>query len=409
MARIWSTGFELNSTTANVEFTAFGTGQTIQTGTVRSGTYAGKISGMTTSISCGFLYEFLSAAANGPYWGRAYFNFSTFPSAENTIMGFRAAANMGSPGPCRVSIDSSGVVRLRNTTTLIGSPSSALNLNQWYCFEIKHDGTAASGSQILELYIDQSLIASASNLTISPTNAQSLVVGGNLNAEAQTTGVWYIDDIAINNSTGSFQNTYAGQGKIIHLKPNATGDANAWPTQVGGTAGSANNYTRVNEVTPNGTTSTNASNTLNQEDFYNCDDSGIGASDTVNLVAIGVSYKAGSISSNSTFKVEVKKTSGGTVSQGTAITPNTTSFLTNSNSVPDNSTLILYQDPDSSNWTKSTLDSMQIGMKITTGNTNNAIVTTLWALVDYTPSVGSSVIPNKIIQVNQSVNRANTY
>jgi hypothetical protein len=99
-----------------------------------------------------------------------------------------------------------------------------------------------------------SAFASSSTRSLS-SGIRQFLLGGNLNSEAQTTGDWFFDDLAINDNTGSFQNSYPGEGKIIHLKPNAAGDSNGFSVQVGGTVGSSNNYTRVNEVTPDDATS----------------------------------------------------------------------------------------------------------------------------------------------------------
>jgi hypothetical protein len=318
------------------------------------------------------------------FYLRAYVNFATLPSAENKILGFRASGGFGVP-QTNISIDNTGALRLyNNTTTQIGSASSPLSTGQWYRIELKIDKTPAGGSQIVEAKIDGVVFATASNLTVN--QAQSIVIGGNLNSEAQTTGNWFFDDIAVNDSTTSNQNTYPGPGHIIHLKPNAAGDVNGFLVQVGGTAGSSNNFTRVNEVTPNDATSYNASAALNAEDLFNCDDSGIGSSDLVRVVSVGVRM-ANLVSADATaaIKLEIEKTGSGTKSQSADIIPNSTSFATNAAANPRNYPLTTYQDPDGANWTQTTLDSMQIGYIEDVANTQSIAISAIWALVDYLP------------------------
>ncbi|HSX31229.1 MAG TPA: hypothetical protein VLE99_04895 [Candidatus Saccharimonadales bacterium] len=387
MARVHQSGFELNSTTANVEWNLFGTaGTTITSGAARSGGFGLRISSLTSGTQAGAVYKWLSVAGTGPYFFRAYVNVQTLPSGSNHIMSFNSGT--GTPGAsplCKITLESNGTLILRNQSgTQIGSASSALSTGTWYMLELKTDTTAASGSRVIEGRLNGSVFATTS--TGTQTNSLAVSVGGNMDAEAQTTGEWWFDDIAVNDSTGSFQTSYPGDGKIIHLKPNAAGDANGFATQVGGTAGSTNNYTRVNEVPPDNTTSYNQSGTLNTQDMFNVDDSGIGSADTVNVVMVGIRIRNDVADAALTIKAQIEKTSGGTIAQGSAIIANQTSFGTNQTTTPHNYTLVTYQDPDSGNWARSTLDSMQIGYKITVAGTNNILVTNVWAIVDYTPS-----------------------
>ncbi|HSX05666.1 MAG TPA: hypothetical protein VLF69_04315 [Candidatus Saccharimonadales bacterium] len=387
MARVHQSGFELNSLTANMEWSVIGAaGTTITSGAARSGTYGLRISSMTSATQAGVLYKWLAVASTGPYFLRTYLNVQTLPSASNHIISIGSSSGtVGGSPQCKITLESNGTLILRNQSgTQIGSASSALTTNTWYMVELKTDTTAGSGSRIIEGRLNGSVFATTSSGT--QTNSLSFSVGGNLDAEAQTTGEWWFDDIALDDSTGSFQTSYPGSGKIIHLKPNATGDANGFATQVGGTAGSTNNFTRVNEVTPDGLTSYNQSGTLNAEDLFNCENSGIGSGDTVNVVMVGMRMRNDTADATMAVKCEIEKTSGGTIAQGSAIISNQTTFQTNQNNTPHNYTLVTYQDPDSSNWTQTTLDSMQIGYKVTTANVNSMEVSTVWATVDYTPA-----------------------
>lgn len=390
MARVFQEGFEFNSVTANpANWTSIAGSPTLSTTTVRSGTYAGQITSLVSATAKGWVKKWLGTTAAGPFWGRAYLNVATRPSASNHIMSFNSAS--GTPGnseKCKITLEADGTLILRHADgTAIGSASAVLALNTWYQVELKMDATGAGATDILEARLDGTIFATSSVQTL--TNAFAFSVGGNLDLEAQTTGDWFFDDIAVNDNTGSFQTAYPGSGKIIQLRPNATGDVNAWLNTAGG-AGDANNYTLVDEVTPDNATTRVQSGLLNSEDLYNCDASGIGASDTVNVVAIGGRFRNDVADTLTAFKFEVEKTSGGTKTQSAAIIPNTISWNTNATAEPRNFPIVTYQDPDSASWTQSTLDTMQIGVTDSAININKIQLTTVWASVDYTPAVAGT-------------------
>lgn len=405
MARAHSSGFELNSTATNVEWSVVGTGQTIvssvTSGTVRSGTYCGKVSGMTTGTPCGFLYKWLAATATGPFYLRTALYIHTLPSASNHIISFNGASGtVGSTSRSKITLESNGTLILRNGAgTQIGSASAALTLNTWYYIELQHNAANAGATDILEARINGSVFATDATQTLSNVFAYS--IGGNMDSEAQTTGEWYFDDTCVNDNTGSFQNSYPGDGRIIHLHPNAAGDNNAFTVNVGGTAGAANNYTRVLEITPDDATTYNGDVLSGDIDDFNIDNtpSSIGSSDTINVVHVGVRYNAAVAAAEASFQVRTKKISGGTVNSSTAITPISTGWATNANAVPHNYPTTLYQDPDSSNWTKATLDTAQIGYNISTTNTNAADISTIWMLIDSTPVAGPSLTTGSTVMM----------
>jgi hypothetical protein len=390
MARIDVQTFDANSTTANILGGDIFSGATISTTHARTGTYAMRVSSLASTVAQGYLKKWLGSTAAGPYYLKFGIYVVTLPSSSNTIVQFNGASgSLGTTARCYITLESNGTLILRNATgTQIGSASAAINDSTFHVVELKHDGTPASGSRIIEGRLDGSVFATSS--AQSQGNPLAYSVGGNLASEAQTTGEWWIDDVALNDSTGTAQTGYPGLGRQLYLVPNAAGDVNSFATQTGGTAGAGNNFTRVNEVPPNDATSFNGSSTLNQEDLFNVTDSGIGASDTVNAVLVGIRVRNNTADVTSAIKAEIEKTGSGTISQGTAIIPNTTSWNTNGTSTPRNYTLVLYKDPDGTDWTQTTLDSMQIGYKLTAVGVNRVEVTAVWAVVDYTPSGGQT-------------------
>ncbi len=390
MARLYQDGFEFNSLSnsgnLNSWTTVSATGLSITTAAARSGVYGLRVSSMTSATVACVLYKYSSTLLNGPLYARGYLNIQALPSASNTIMNFSGSSLVNTTVRCSIMLTSNSTLSLMNDTGVqIGSDSPALNVNQWYRIELKTDTTAASGSRVIEASIDGVVFATSS--AQSHSGSFSCTFGGNLAAEAQTAGEWWWDDICINDSTGSYQNSYPGSGRIIHLRPNATGDANGFLAQVGGTAGSTNNFTRVLDITPNDATDYNASPTQGAEDLFDCDASGLGSTDTVNTVLVGARFTdLVAADATAALQLEIMKTSGGTKQLSATRIPNITSWQTNGNSAPRLYPLVTYTDPDGAVWTPAMLDSMQIGYIISTAGTSSIAVSAVWASIDYTPA-----------------------
>lgn len=404
MARLWSSGFELNSATTIEMSSNASAPVTVQSGTARSGTYAVRVTGLASGTGASWGYQYLSSEVASNLYYRFYFRAATFPSVENRIILFNDTASASGP-TVYLSVDNSGVLRLYDEDGQI-TGTTTLSTNTWYNIEIHINTVPAGGSHVVEARVDgAAAFATSSTRNIAATNLPFwFLIGGNMGGEANTAGDWFFDDLAINDTTGSFQNSWPGEGKIIHLRPDSAGDSNTFATQTGGTAGAANNYTRVDEVTPNDATDFNGSNTLNQEDMFNVSDSGINSYDIVNVVSVGGRFRNSTADATTAVRFQIEKAAAGTISQSSSIVPNSTTWRTN---IPGTTVktypITTYQDPDASDWTQSTLDSMQIGYKIQTGGTNRIDVSNVWALVDYTPGtppgtavkdmIGMGIIP----------------
>lgn len=385
MARLLSIGFELDST-SNFQETDSTTGSpSIQSTNIRSGSFAGRIPSLASGAQKGWRVAWSATGGNGPFFTRTYLNVTTLPTIESAFFSVVDAAGFDTTPRINLSIDNGGLLRLyEQTAGAIGSPSSAIGTNTWYRIEIMIDRTGASGSNVLDARIDGVSFASSSTLTIG-AGLLGLNIGGNLKAELNTAGLWDFDDIAVNDASGSFQNTWCGDGKIIELRPNATGDVNTFSAGAGGTAGSANNFTRMQETSPDGNTSYNVATALNNEDLVNVVDSGIGVSDLVNVVHVTGQLTNSTADATTALKFELEKASGGTIIQSQAYIPNSTTYGLPTNTSPRTYPLTLYQDPDGSSWTQATLDTMQIGYKETALGTNHIRVSQVYAMVDYTP------------------------
>lgn len=385
MARLWSSGFELNSTSSDVEWNSSNGSPSIQTSVVRSGTYALQINSLSSGTAKRMRYYISSSVSNGPFFFRQYVRFATFPSAENTFT--QVSSDLGGLR-AKITVDNGGLLRLYDEDGQIGSESSALSVDTWYRIEYQFIRLGNGADATVKATIDGIEFAGATNRQIG-TGLGIYDVGGNLQSEAQTTGNWYIDDIAINNNTGSVQNSYPGAGSILLLRPNAAGDSN----QIGGAV--STNYQNVDDVTPDDVTTTNntVSNSAGDIDDYNIEDTpvAIGSGDTINCVQVGVRFAGGAASSNDSIVARIKASASGTVEESGNITPSSSSYKTNASGDPRNYNLTLYDLPGASTtaWTKTDLDNAQIGFKKSVDSTNGVLVTAIWLVVDYTHVVSS--------------------
>jgi hypothetical protein len=398
MARLYSSGFELNSVTAGMEWGEVTGSPTISSTTPRSGTYKAVISSLSSGTRKAFRHDFASIAE---VCVRVYVNFQTLPSAENRIIALNTGATGYASHQTYLSVDNSGVLKLYNTAFggQIGSSSSALNTNQWYYLEIHHKNAGAT-TGLIEARIDGVGWVSVTGFDVT-SNVRGLVIGGNLNTEAQTTGTWWFDDIAINDVSGSFQNSWAGEGEIIHLRPNAAGDNN----QIGAAAGS-NNYQDVDEVTPDdgSTYRDTQADSAGEIDDYNIDatPAAMDTTDIINCVQVGVRFASAGGSPSDTIVLRVKAAASGTTEESSSgISPTSTTFATNAVSVPRNYPAFPndtnYQTPGTANaWTKSDLDQSQIGFRKSADSTWGVRVSAMWLLVDHKPAAPSTSVKDTI-------------
>lgn len=392
MARLYQTGFELNSATSGMEWQTSTGGFTISSTTVRSGSYAGRAN--PTASTRYMTHTFQSDTINTTYH-RFYLNIATAPGATIDIWQY---LDSGNTVTFSLKMTSGRVLQMVNdisSGTVLAS-SSALSTATWYRVEVKIVDHATTSAQ-MELKIDGTTVASLTGLTG--------VSGGGRFRLGAITGTsspdLFFDDVAVNDTTGSYQTGYPGDGKIIHLRPNAAGDNAAWTAYVGSGA----NWERVDEVTPDDATSGVRSRTTNEVEEYNVDASGIGSSDTVNVVAVGHRVNRSTGATNSTYNVRLKAAASGTVAESSTLTATTTTWRTNdpaSNSASPFA-LVTYLDPDSASWTQSKLDAMQIGLKTVSGSGDRYTqVSTMWASVDYTPSTGPTINVSDTVTTSES-------
>lgn len=386
MARMWTCGFELQSATALVEtqdVNTVGGAPSVSTSIHRGGAASLRV---TPTAGTSYVEHQLTSGVVMRTFHRFYLYIAALPAADCNIFGIGQSGYF--PGMIRLKTDGSLILRDDQTGLDLGSATSALSLGQWYRIEADFNdvtGTITSGVSAFKLYIDGTL---ASDQMCSNINGFSRVRAGALQS-ANSLDI-YIDDIAVNDTTGAAQTGLPGPGTVVHLRPAGAGDNNLFATVVGGTAGAANNYTRVSEVTPDDATSYNstvATGTTTIDDFAvsSPTTAGIGASDAITLVAVGARIGSNATTAAS-IVTRIKGQAAGTVSESASTSVNVNGWSTHKAAVPRLYQLTTYANPQTSTaWTRATLATAQIGYRSNVSQTTARRISTLWALVEYVP------------------------
>ncbi len=569
MGRLYQCGFEMNRLINNVEAlevqdAGSNANHYISSAVVYSGAYAGRLVPLVSGGYPQFRYPLSTTDDQDFVILRFRLYVHAFANVAAKLLDYYTT---GYALRVHIILNTNGSIVLNDEDGTIGTSSAGdIVVDTWYRLELKLDKTGAGGAHIVELKKNGDVLLTSSTRNIS-TNIGYIYNGFDVSA---TAGDYYLDDIALNDDSGSFQNDYPGDGKIIYAFPNKAGDNAQWTRNTGSL-----NYANADDPPFAGgaddATTYNYSNTVNQIDDFNVactqlsytqdfsgvviptgwtafgnstwayngataqetvvgsedpckllytdvvhnknrtvvakvkfdaigtgddrvgitvlgqssdgkgynlvlhgnnalawlndgiawgsntaiapnvgetwwfkaqylngtfsgkawkvgdsepawmitwtitpsdafqysgltgngssatsrctyDDfniitSGLSITDTINVVAVNVRYTCDNASAPASFVVRCKATSGGTVEESAAITPNSTSWFTNSNTVNVMfAPLTMYDLPGASTtaWTASDLDTAQIGYRISTGNTNNVRISTVWMSIDYT-------------------------
>lgn len=252
----------------------------------------------------------LTFAASTTFYVRAFYRFTDLPTSTARIMG----AGTGELSGVFVMLTSGGKLQLWNnqTVTQIGSDSAVtLTTGTYYRVEVMAVLNSSTQVTAVELRLDGTTVASASGLTI--TGVKSTFKIGWTTAPGASK-VLYIDDVAVNNSTGTVNNSWCGDGRVVMLLPASNNSVGLWQSSTGGSIGNA--WDAINNVPPlgvadltvgsdgkqirNALANANASADLTMQTYT---DVGVPAGATINMVIpwvctaapVATSAKAGTI------------------------------------------------------------------------------------------------------------------
>lgn len=390
MARLHSCGFELNSVTDGMECADWnGAGATIVNSSLRGdGEYCMKILNPATGTRTGCAIKYVSSALDR-YFIRFDFKLTTAPNVLTTIAVAGNQAAVGTTGAenVRIRLKTDGALEVFDVgAAAVLHTTSALSTGVTYCLEYFVSSQEGGGSNQVKFRIDASEVLSSTNRSYS-TDEHTLKLGANLNGEACTTGEWYFDNVAINSEAGTAQNSWPGEGAILHLYPNAAGDFTEGTSGTGGTG-----YDDIDESpTPDDDTSywklVDPSSSSTDADRLDVNVEAFpGSADSITLVQVGHRVMPDTLSPMSVVD-RIKGQASGTLLESATVSITGAVYVTHDDTAGTQQyKLTAYTNPqDGAAWTSTTLGTMQIGMRAPDA-TPDVRVTSLWALVDYVPS-----------------------
>lgn len=154
-----------------------------------------------------------------------------------------------------VRLSSTGGLSITRNGTLLASASTTLAANVWYYLEFK--AKIANSGGVAELKVNGSVVATFSGDTQNSANAYANMF------ELHSCYKNFFDDLYFLDSTGSTNNDYLGDKKVVTRFPNGNGATNQWTAN-----GSASNYQCVDESPPNNDTDYVSDGTVNDVDLY---------------------------------------------------------------------------------------------------------------------------------------------
>lgn len=221
------------------------------------------------------------------YGGYAYKNFSGISEGYFKI-GWQISSNY----------DYTKTIRFRNGTTelftlglstinnkfnilvggsVVATGSFIYAINTFYLLEF-HIKIADTGG-LIQLKVEGNLDIDYSGDTQpgAATTIDNLYLSTNYN-QATGAAFVYFDDIAINDTNGTVDNSWCGEGRIEYRTTNAAGDINQLTPSAG------NNFECVDELAQDGDATYVEGSTVDNRDLYNLAASGLAAGSTINRV-----------------------------------------------------------------------------------------------------------------------------
>jgi len=330
-----------------------GTAPIVQSAVKRSGNYALKIPNTSEQqLVYGGWETYPSESCV-----RFYLYVETAPDEEAKLFVYE---NVNYDNVCEVKLTPDRYLKLYNnltgTPSLIGTSTTQLALNTWYRIDVyvKIDSTAGA----LKLRINGVEEISSETENTGTDNLDGFYFGISV-ATALGEGVYYFDDIAVNN-TGN----YIPDGKIVCLLPNGNGEGD--PLDVG-------SYQDIDETPISEADTaqfTGTGDVYRVFDFENCADKGIEG--TINAVQVKTWIKRGA-GGPTTFYVREKDNG---VYYDTEISLQTDYYMRGSP--------VRLTRPGGGSWTTAVLDAYMAGMRKGSGGQD---MINAWEgiMVDYTP------------------------
>lgn len=233
MARIFTCGFEENNVLETMWTTVAIGSPTIQSTTKGSGTYAARFNQGAGGASHGISRSLSAADTAGTYSLEFWLRVADFPDTLPQSLFIWGNTNSGATGsgPIHVRLTTGPKLQIRNVLTATNTDgTTTLSINTDYHVSLKVVlGDSPNGS--VELRLDGAVEASQTSTdTLESTfGFQKFFVGLMAGGEVASANYdIFIDDLRINDETGTFETGYPTVGSKIALVKPASDNTVAW-------------------------------------------------------------------------------------------------------------------------------------------------------------------------------------
>lgn len=351
-----------------------GTGASLSTTTVRTGTYALRVNKSGANQAYLRVYAGWNAdgtingsVSNATSYVQFWFRYATKPASNSEIIFLQ---NTTTDANAALSLTSAGKLQIFDwniaTPTSLATGSATLSADTWYNIRVK---TVAGSSGTYDVYIDGALDITGSRSWTDTSPNSDIYLGARIDTNSQDYDCFF-DDVIIDNASFPDQTS-----SVKVIKPNANGSTMSWSSGTG-----SSDYQEVDEIPPNdGTTAYVMSpNTGNPNvglfDLQSCSD--VGITGTI------LSFKGQIITRENTASTSA------TLIRVRSNVTNSDSSTRNGSTAITGQTLLLNTDPDtSSTWTTSGINAVEVGAV-----ENNAVSTRCSNVMGYVLYVPSTTI-----------------
>jgi hypothetical protein len=238
MANVFMSGFEWNSM-YEFDYWTIGYQPSIQSDVVRSGNYALKIYsspaggiGIALRGTQNEYYVQYAFRTDGMFGGLGSDLFYWYGSQGDKRIG---TLNISESGQIRVYTEDYTAFPYNGVQVLRAMGNARLKINTWYVIEMHLKAHKDLGT--IAVRVDGIPDCEYVGPTLDP--------GSTWTIDAMKWYHWsmYLDDIVVNDATGSFNNSWPGCLKVVLLRPNDDGGHSDWTASLEG-----HNYDCVNEV-----------------------------------------------------------------------------------------------------------------------------------------------------------------
>ncbi len=325
MARVFQSGAELGA--GSLGLISHATGASVVTSPVRNGNYAFMVQ------TPGPVIQFSSVTEIYLRCGVWNSSTSSYPKIY-----FRE----GMTEHISVHLDPNMPFTVKRGSTTIAT-ARIVPYSRWFLLEVRvlvHDT-----SGVVQVRVDgEQIIDFSGDTREGATGIVDNIAFGTSTISATT----FFDDIAINDTSGTVNNSWCGNGYEKAIKVNGAGDV----TQLTPSAGS--NYECVDDLPHDSDTTYVESDTVDQYDLYNLEASGLGSNEVVNAITAVAIAKLADVGSGN-LAVGIK--SGTTTDWGDDTVLSSDYYKAVSK--------IYETNPDDGGaWEAADLDALQVGVKV---------------------------------------------